>query len=145
MLPSVSPLTSSPKKRLQFTGRTKIAQTSAAHVVTRAALRSTQTKQLPDSDEHSVDRVVDAERALDHVTVLVESHGKAKQRCLLRDLRGLDLRPNLGAAGRPVRTGAVDCARDDLRRHIARGTEELRASVELLERLDTLVRWVHRE
>src|ERR671931_232303 len=101
MLPSVSPLTSSPKKRLQFTGRRR----------SHKRVRPTWSRgphslhlgpgRLPDADEHSVDRVVDAERLLHHVAVLVETDRKAEQRGLLRDLRLLDLRPDLGTARRP--------------------------------------------
>src|SRR5919204_268687 len=146
MLPSVSPLTSSPKKRLQFTGRRR----------SHKRVRPTWSRgphslhlgpgRLPDADEHSVDRVVDAERLLHHVAVLVETDRKAEQRGLLRDLRLLDLRPDLGTARRPVLARPVDRTDDDLRRDVARRAEELRvASVDLCERLDPLVLRVERE
>src|SRR3954468_22000363 len=104
MLPSVRPLTSSPKKRLQFTG-------GRSHKRVRptlgwAALRSAQIRLgLRDPDEDALDRVVDAEGLLDHVAVLVEGDGKTEQRSRDADLRLLDLRTNLGAGGRAVLAG----------------------------------------
>src|SRR2546430_1464017 len=136
MLPSVSPLTSSPKKRLQFTGgkrshkRVRPTWSRGPHSV------QVVRRELPDPDEHSVHRVVDAEGPLDHVPVLVESDHQAQERSLLGDLRLPELRSNLGPAGRPVLASAVNRAGDDLCRDVARGAEQLTsASVELLERL----------
>src|SRR2546425_3112202 len=95
MLPSVSPLTSSPKNRLQFTGgrshKKRVRPTGWW-----AALRSVaKSAGLRDPDEDSLDRVVDAERMLDEVSRLGELHGQAQQRDLDRDVRLLDLRANL--------------------------------------------------
>src|SRR6266516_4018849 len=136
MLPSVSPLTSSPKKRLQSTGGNKIAQTRTAHRGGGPYAVQLRSAGLRDSDENSLDRVVDAEWLLHHVAVLVEAERKAQQRRRGGDVRLLDLRTNLGARGRAVLAGPVDRPRDDLSRHVARGAEELGlASVELLEGL----------
>src|SRR5213592_4571784 len=139
MLPSVSPLTSSPKKRLQFTGskrsheRVRPTRSRGPHSVQLSC------RELPDPDEHSVHRVVDAERLLDHVAVPVEADGKTQERLALRDLRRPDLRAHLGAAGRPVLTRTVDRGGDDLCGDVGRGAEQLTSSaVELLERLDAL-------
>src|SRR5439155_6567122 len=144
MLPSVSPLTSSPKKRLQFTGGRSYKRVRPT--VGWAALRSAQIRLgLRDPDEDALDRVVDAERLLNHVAVLVEGDGQPEQRGRDADVRLLDLRANLGAGGRAVLAGTVDRARDDLRRHVARCTEELGALVNGLEGRDPLVRRVHRE
>src|SRR6266480_7716636 len=139
MLPSVSPLTSSPKKRLQFTGGRSYKRVRPT--VGWAALRSAQIRLgLRDPDEDALHRVVDPERLLDHVAVLVEGDGKTEQRRCDADVRLLDLRTNLRAGRRAVFAGPVDRARDDLRRHVARCTEELRALVDGLEGRDPLVR-----
>src|SRR5205085_5118532 len=144
MLPSVSPLTSSPKKRLQFTGGRSYKRVRPT--VGWAALRSAQIRLgLRDPDEDSLHRVVDAERLLDHVAVLVEGDGQPEQRGRDADVRLLDLRANLGAGGRAVLAGTVDRARDDLRRHVSRGAEELGAVVDPLEGRNPLVRRVQRE
>src|SRR5437764_318121 len=76
MLPSVSPLTSSPKKRLQFTGE-RFHKTSAAHRVVGRTPFDCDPLGLRDPDEDSLDRVVDTERLLDHVAVPVEGDGKS--------------------------------------------------------------------
>src|SRR5256885_13792580 len=104
MLPSVSPLTSSPKKRLQFTGE-RFHKTSAAHRVVGRTPFDCDPLRLRDPDEDSLDRVVDAERLLDHVAVPVEGDGKAEQRRGGADSRPLDLLANLGAGGRAVLAG----------------------------------------
>src|SRR6478752_1227441 len=132
MLPSVSPLTSSPKKRLQFTGGKRSHKTQCGPNGGRTAFSSKPTG-LRDSDEDSLHRVVDPERLLDHVAVLVEGDRKAEQRRARRDVGLLDLRTNLSAGRRAVLAGTVDRARDDLRRHVARCTEELGALVDGLE------------
>src|SRR5919204_3586107 len=146
MLPSVSPLTNSPKKRLQSTGGNK-DRTNAygppeggPHDV---RLRSTA---LRDPDEDSLLRFVDAERLLDHVAVPVEFDRQAEQRRLNGDVRPLDLLSNLCTRRLAVLAGPVDRSRHDLGRDVARGAEELRvATVALLERRNACVRRVHRE
>src|SRR5436305_15277752 len=135
MLPSVSPLTSSPKKRLQFTGE-RFHKTSAAPRVGGRTPFACEPLGLRDPDEDSLDRVVDTERLLDHVAVPVEGDGKAEQRRLGGDPRPLDLRTNLGAGRRAVFAGTVDRARDGLRRHVARGAAEARRMMDPLERRD---------
>src|SRR6266511_5106811 len=134
MRPRVSPLTSSPKKRLQSTGEED--RTSECGPL-GGGPHSVQLRSagLRDPDEDPLHRVVDAEWTLHHVAVLVEAEGKAQQRRLAGDVRPLDLRTNLGAGGRAVLASPVERPRDDLRRHVAGGAEELGlASVELLER-----------
>src|SRR3954454_15273886 len=114
MLPSVRPLTSSPKKRLQFI-RGRFHKTRAAHRIGGPHVCSVRKAAgLRDPDEDSLHRVVDAERLLDHVAVPVEGDGKTEQRRRGGDLRLLDLTTNLGAGGLAVLAGAVDCTRDNL-------------------------------
>src|SRR5919197_3481871 len=146
MLPSVSPLTNSPKKRLQSTGedndRTNACDPpeGGPHDVQLKSAR------LRDADEDSLLRLVDAERLLDHVAVPVELDGQAEQRALDGDVRPLDLPANLRAGGLAVLARAVDRPGDDLRRHVARGAEELRvAAVALLEGRDAPIRRVDGE
>src|SRR3954462_12967501 len=122
MLPSVRPLTSSPKKRLQSTGgrrsHKRVRPTSRW-----AARRSWNSTGLRDSDENSLDRVVDAEWPLDHVAAGVELNRQAEQRCLDADLGPLDLLANLGPRGGAVLAGTIDRACDDLRRDVRRSAE----------------------
>src|SRR5919204_3730960 len=145
MLPSVSPLTSSPKKRLQSTGAKR------SHKRVRPTGRGPHSVQLGsaglrDPDEHSLDRVIDAEWTLHHVAVPVETDWEAQQRRRRADPRPLDLRSNLSAGRLAVLAGPVDRARDDLRRHVARSAEELGlAVVALREGRDPLVLRVQRE
>src|SRR5438067_4782750 len=106
MLPSVSPLTSSPKKRLQFTGE-RFHKTSAAHRVVGRTPFHCDPLELRDPDEDSLDRVVDTERLLDHVAVPVEGDREAEKRRAGGDPRPLDLLPHFGAGGGAVLAGAV--------------------------------------
>src|SRR5919197_5015374 len=146
MLPSVSPLTNSPKKRLQSTGEDKDRTNACGPPGGGPHDVQLRSAELRDADEDSLLRLVDAERLLDHVAVPIELDGQAEQRRLHGDARPLDLPTNLRASRLAVLAGAVDRTRDDLRRDVARGAEELRvAAVALLEGRDARVRRVHRE
>src|SRR5205823_2310850 len=124
MLPSVSPLTSSPKKRLQSRGKKDRTNKCGPPEGGPHSLQVT-SAELRDPDEDSLHRVVDAERTLDHVAALVELDRKAKQRGLDADARPLELATNLGAGGLAVLARPVDRPGDHLRRDVARGAEEL--------------------
>src|SRR5512133_3534282 len=144
MLPSVRPLTSSPKKRLQST-EGKRSHKRVRPTEWWAARVELSTNDLRDPDEDSVLGLVHAERALDHVAVAVELQRQTEQRGLDRDVRLLQLCADLGPRGLAVLARPVDRPRDDLRRHVAGSAEELGALVGLLEGLHPRIPWVHRE
>src|SRR5436189_3778859 len=146
MRPSVSPLTNSPKKRLQSTGANKDRTNACGPPQGGPHDVQLRSARLRDADEDSLLRLVDAERLLDHVAVPVELDGKPEQRRLGGDARPLDLLADLRAGGLAILAGPVDRSRHDLRRDVARSAEELGVTaVALLEGRDARVRRVHRE